>query len=157
MPKRYGFISQIALLFLITLLARPAGAQDSKTHFTLSAQETSREGYFVVELDQVPQPGMIVQQSTVRDFSEISTEFAWFGDFEKMTLTGFSDGDYYFRLKPSAEISSNVISVKVKHYPRWQAYSLFFTGLALFTLLVVMIVTLHRRHRHDSTAKVKHD
>lgn len=157
MPNRYGFISQIALLFFITLLARPAAAQDTKTHFTLSAQETSREGYFVVALDQAPNAGMIVQQSSLEDFSEISTEFAWFGDFEKMTLTGFSDGDYYFRLKPSAEISSNVIAVRVNHYPGWQAYSLFFIGLALFTVLVIMIITLHRRHRHDLTAKVKHD
>ncbi|MGQ4275636.1 hypothetical protein ACQ5ES_01085 [Pseudidiomarina sp. E22-M8] len=157
MPKRYGFISQIALLFFITLLARPASAQDTATHFTLSAQETSREGYFVLALDQAPRAGMIVQQSSRRDFSEINTEFAWFGDFEKMTLTGFSDGDYYFRLKPSAELSSNVVVVSVRHYSSWQAYSLFFTGLVLFIVLVVTIITLHRRRRNDATPKVKHD
>ncbi|CAB0150276.1 hypothetical protein PSI9734_00830 [Pseudidiomarina piscicola] len=150
MPNRYGFITHIALLFLITLLARPVSAQDTTTHFTLTAPESSREGYFVVSLDQAPQPGMVLQQSSNPNFSVITAEFVWFGDFEKMTLTGFSNGDYYFRIAPSAEVASNSVAVKVRHYPAWQAYTLFFIGLALFSLLVVTIIVLHRTRSRES-------
>lgn len=158
MPKLDGFCIHIALLFLITLLARPAAAQQAPNADTAQqpidyeltvSTERSREGYFVVAIDQAPQGQLLVQQSRQEDFSSIEAEFAWFGDFTEMTLTGFSDGVYYFRLKPSAQVASNVAQITVEHYPSWQAYSLFFIGLVLFTLLVVCIITLHLRTRRQ--------
>ncbi|MDN7138483.1 hypothetical protein J6J34_09705 [Pseudidiomarina sp. 1ASP75-14] len=157
MPNRYGFISYIALFLLFTLLARPVAAQDTMTQFTLSAPEQSREGYFVLALDQAPLRGMVVQQSSQADFIKIDAEFVWFGDFEKMTLTGFSDGNFYFRLKPAENVQSNVVGVTVTHYPSWQAYTLFFTGLGLFILLVITIITLHLRSRDTKVAEVQDD
>lgn len=161
MPKLDGLSIHIALLFIITLLARPtaaqtpsAEAQDPETHhyqLTLST-ERSREGYFVVAIDQAPQAAMVLQQSNSEDFAEITGQFAWFGDFTEMTLTGFEDGAYFFRLKPQAGISSNVVQLQVEHYPSWQAYSLFFTGLTLFSLLVLSIIILHRRARQQEVA-----
>ncbi|RUO62102.1 hypothetical protein [Pseudidiomarina insulisalsae] len=156
MPKNYGFIIHIALLFFITLLARPASAQDvtdATTYQLTLSSELSREGYFVVTLDQLPQKGLRIQQSSDVDFAVIDSEFAWFGDFEKMTLTGFSDGDYYFRIKPDGRLQSNVATIQVAHYPGWQAYSLFFIGLGLFVLLVTLIISLHLRSlKHQEEA-----
>lgn len=161
MPKLDGFSIHIALLFLITLLARPAAAQPASfaapeqqaTKFELSlSTDRSREGYFVVSIDQAPQAQMVLQQSSEADFATVDAEFVWFGDFTEMTLTGFSDGDYYFRLKPTLGVSSNTVALEVEHYPSWQAYSLFFTGLALFILLLFSIVTLHLRTRGQEVA-----
>lgn len=152
MPKNYGFGIHIALLFLITLLARPAAAQ-SVTDYKLSlSTEQSREGYFVVALDQQPQTKLILQQSSEPNFSTIDAEFAWFGDFSQMTLTGFGNGEYFFRLKPTDHVTSNLVHIEVQHYPAWQAYGLFFTGLILFSLLVITLVTLHLRTRPQEVA-----
>ncbi|WP_258240539.1 hypothetical protein [Pseudidiomarina homiensis] len=161
MPKLDGLSIHIALLLLITLLARPAAAQQASTaaetqpntdyQLTLST-ERSREGYFVVAIDQTPQTKMVLQQSASADFSAIAAEFDWFGDFTEMTLTGFSDGEYYFRLKPVAGVSSNVVQLRVEHYSQWQAYSLFFIGLFLFSVLVITLITLHLRTRRQEVA-----
>lgn len=161
MPKLDGLSIHIALLFLITLLARPAAAQQASeaatvqqtTHYQLAlSTERSREGYFVVSLDQAPQASMTLQQSSTADFATIDAKFEWFGDFTEMTLTGFGDGTYYFRLKPDAGVSSNTVQLQVEHYPSWQAYSLFFVGLGLFIVLVVSIITLHVRTRRQEVA-----
>lgn len=159
MPKLDGLSIHIALLFLITLLARPAAAQSTPdtaqatTEYQLSlSTERSREGYFVVSLDQAPQAQLTLQQSSGKNFATIDAEFVWFGDFTEMTLTGFSDGDYFFRLKPTAEVTSNVVQLQVQHYPSWQAYGLFFTGLVLFSILVVTLIGLHLRTRRQEVA-----
>ena len=161
MPKLDGLSIHIALLFLITLLARPAAAQSTPdtapakatTEYQLSlSTERSREGYFVVSLDQPPQSQLTLQQSSKKNFATIDAEFVWFGDFTDMTLTGFSDGDYFFRLKPTAGATSNLVQLQVQHYPSWQAYGLFFTGLVLFSILVVTLIGLHMRTRRQEVA-----
>lgn len=161
MPKLDGFSIHIALLFLITLLARPAAAQSTPdteqaqttTEYQLFlSTERSREGYFVVSLDQPPQAQLTLQQSSDKNFNKIDAEFVWFGDFTDMTLTGFSDGDYFFRLEPTAGATSNVVQLQVQHYPSWQAYGLFFTGLVLFSILVVTLIGLHMRTRRQEVA-----
>ena len=151
MPKTsggssYSFI-HIALLLLITLLARPALAYNDS--YQLSGPDApSREGYFTLSITPAPQQQLVLQQSQSATFDTIDAEFRWFGDFEQITLTGFTDGEYFFRLQPAAdaaEAPSNVVKVTVNHYPRWQAYSLFFIGLALFIVLVASLLILRRR------------
>lgn len=180
MPDRARFVINIALLLLITLLARPASAYvlSSQTNPSnlansslpeLSAPESSREGYFVLSLPESPSQGFIVEYSTDEDFREIERTYPWFGDFQRMTLTGFDDGNHYFRIRALADESgglslknsqpsiqssiqssnqvSNVVRVQVDHYALEQALTLFALGGLLFAILVVIILHQHRRSR----------
>ncbi|RUO72572.1 hypothetical protein CWI80_08460 [Pseudidiomarina sediminum] len=160
MPIRNGLIYHIALLFFITLLARPtathalslaqakAPAADLPTSYDLSIRPSlSREGYFVLRLGQVPQQSLTIEQSRHADFRTIEASFPWFGDFQQMTLSGFADGQYYFRVKPTDGVTSTTARLEVRHYPQWQAYSLFALGLVLFSCLVTCILVFSYRSR----------
>ncbi|RUO60914.1 hypothetical protein [Pseudidiomarina marina] len=168
MPDRARFVINIALLLLITLLARPASAyvlswqtessnQSNSELPELSAPANSREGYFVLSLSKSPTQDLIVEYSTDEEFREINRTYAWFGDFQDMTLTGFSDGTHYFRLKVSSSEPaenthqetqlSNVVQVQVDHYALEQALTLFSLGGVLFAILVVIILYQHQRSR----------
>lgn len=180
MPDRARFVINIVVLLLITLLARPASAYvfSSQTNLSnlansslpkLSAPSKSREGYFVLSLSASPTQNLIVEYSTDESFREIERTYPWFGDFQRMTLTGFGDGNHYFRIRavadesgdlspqnsqlnnqPSIEPSnhvSNVVRVQVDHYAFEQALTLFALGGLLFVILVVIILYQHRRSR----------
>lgn len=160
MPIRNGLIYHIALLFFITLLARPAAtyatswqatSNPANPTYDLSVNTAvAREGYFVLRLDQAPTTALIVEQSQDPEFTEVDAEFAWFGDFQQMTLSGFADGHYYFRIKADGHVLSNTVYLEVQHYPRWQAYSLFILGLLLFSCLVGCILVFSYRARRRS-------
>lgn len=112
---------------------------------------TVREGYFTVsvvaqEQREEPLTNLVIDVSAQADFSHVEQTFPALGDFRKLSLTGFSDGVYYLRARADnlAE-PSNVIKVTVQHYPLWQALGLFFTGLIIFALLVVILLRSHRR------------
>lgn len=168
MPDRARFVINIALLLLITLLARPASAyvlspqahQANTALPQLSAPSSSREGYFVLRLSAVPKQKLIVEYSTDESFQKVERRYPWFGDFQSMTLTGFGDGVHYFRITPrvneTTEVSeqysqlSNVVRVQVDHYSLTQALILFGFGGVMFIVLVVIILQQHRRSQvHD--------
>lgn len=156
MPEPIRLVTYTALVLLLTLAARPSlaysvaypTAQSGEqlkppSEYVLGGPDTTvREGYFILSLDNPPTGDLTIQQSADADFSAITTEFNWFGDFSATTLSGFADGTYYFRVNTAAG-SSNVIKVEVLHYPLWQAFSLFFAGLLLFLILVLLIVRMH--------------
>lgn len=151
MPHRAWTVSYITLLLFITLIARPTSAYPSSAPQAfpeLSAPSQSREGYFVLSLSQQPSEPLWLEYSTQANFSQVSRTYPWFGDFERMTLSGFADGEHYFRVRnKSAAAISNVVQVRVDHYPLWQALSLFFIGLVMFLLLAVLIWRNHQRSR----------
>ena len=150
MLGRARFISYITLLLLITLLARPTSAYAKPETFELSAPSQSREGYFVLSLSRSPQQPLWLDYSAQADFSKITRSYPWFGDFTQITLSGFANGEHYFRVRNQQHaVVSNVISVKVDHYPLWQALSLFVAGLLLFILIAGVIVFYHQRSRAD--------
>ncbi|MDX1706421.1 hypothetical protein [Pseudidiomarina sp.] len=152
MPEPIRLVTYTALVFLLTLAARPSLAYSTaqtveqlkpSAEYVLGGPEaTVREGYFILSLDNPPTGDVTIQQSADTDFSSVTAEFNWFGDFSATTLSGFADGTYYFRLN-TPEGFSNVIQVEVLHYPLWQAFSLFFAGLLLFLILVLLIVRMH--------------
>lgn len=155
MPNRARFVIHISLLLLITLFARPASAFSPSTAeppYALSAPELSREGYFVLSAQAQPSAAtqlLWVDYATSAQFSHISRSYPWLGqgvqDFQQITLTGFTSGDHYFRLRNAAgDVLSNVVHVRVDHYPLWQALGLFFAGLTVFIVLVVLIIANHR-------------
>lgn len=168
MPDRARFVIYIALLLLITLLARPASAyalspqavQTNTALPQLSAPAYSREGYFVLHLSAAPTQNLTVEYATDESFQKVERRYPWFGDFQSMTLTGFGDGNHYFRLTTGGNETavgseqhtqlSNVVRVQVDHYSLTQALILFGFGGVLFVILVVIILQQHRRSQsHD--------
>jgi len=167
-PDRARFVIHIALLLLITLLARPASAyvlspnvvQSNTAVPQLSAPAQSREGYFVLRLSEAPTQNLMVEYSTDESFQKVERRYPWFGDFQSMTLTGFGDGNHYFRLITGSNETaagseqhtqlSNVVLVQVDHYSLTHALILFGFGGVLFVILVVIILQQHRRSQeHD--------
>lgn len=55
-----------------------------------------------------------------------------------ITLSGYADGIYYFRVEESG-ITSKVIQVEVKHHSLEKAFAFFFAGLILFCVLALSI------------------
>ncbi|WP_417664660.1 hypothetical protein [Pseudidiomarina donghaiensis] len=162
MPNRARFVIHISLLLLITLFARPAFALSPSTAelpYALSAPELSREGYFVLTAQvqsSTAEQSLWVDYAGSAQFAHVSRSYPWLGqgvaDFQQITLTGFTSGDHYFRLRNAAgDVLSNVVHVRVDHYPLWQALGLFFAGLTVFMVLVVLIIA---NHRAASRAKV---
>ena len=162
MPNRARFVIHISLLLLITLFARPAFALSPSTAelpYALSAPELSREGYFVLTAQvqsSAAEQSLWVDYAGSAQFAHVSRSYPWLGrgvaDFQQITLTGFTSGDHYFRLRNAAgDVLSNVVHVRVDHYPLWQALGLFFAGLTVFMVLVVLIIA---NHRAASRAKV---
>ena len=154
MPNRARFVIHISLLLLITLFARPTSAYlqpAAEPPVTLSAIEVSREGYFVLQLTPRPEQALWIDYTSDAEWTEVQRTYAWFGDFEQMTLSGFANGVHYFRVRDASNnVLSNVVQVQVDHYPLWQALSLFFGGLVVFVVLVVLVI---RNHRQSQQAK----
>lgn len=139
-------------LCLLLLLPRLVSAQS----LTLSGPEdTVREGYFTVSVSESNSEvvkNLVIESSTSAGFDQAVTHFPALGDFKQLSLTGFSNGTYYLRARAdNIEAPSNVIQVKVNHYPLWQALGLFFVGLLLFIVLVVVLLTFHRRVQRGAT------
>lgn len=158
MPNLTRFAVYIALFLFITLNARPASAYVLSAQGdlpTLSAPSQSREGYFVLTLSESPSQALWVEYSTDPEFTQVLRTYPWFGDFDRLTLSGFSNGEHFFRLRgdsqPQANQTqlSNVVKVRVDHYPLWQAIGLFLVGLIVFLVLAGLIWRNHQRSRND--------
>lgn len=122
-----------------------------------------KEGYFNVSVSAKSElkkfDELVIEVATNESFTENQKQFPALGDFSSISLTGFSDGNYYLRAKAKTPgnqvIDSNVIQVTVKHYPLWQALTLFFIGLIMFVAVVISLLLLHRKwtqarhHLHD--------
>lgn len=156
MPNRARFVIHISLLLLITLFARPSFALAPSTAdypYALSAPEVSREGYFILSAQaqtSAPVQSLWVEYATAADFATVSRSYPWMGqgvvDFQQITLTGFKSGDHFFRLRNAAgDVLSNVVHVRVDHYPLWQALGLFVAGFVVFAALVGLILINHLR------------
>lgn len=98
------------------------------------------------ELAATPEAGAAyeLQQADNPDFlnaSRIAISAA--GD---MTLSGFRDGDYYFRAGDGNSWTQTV-TVTVDHPPLAQALIFFLLGLTLFITLTICITIGNKQHR----------
>ena len=141
------------ILFVLTFCSVPlvTAHADAQPLVLEGPSATVREGYFTVSASwqndqQQPLSGLVIEVSTQRNFTEVEQRFPALGNFTQLSLTGFSDGVYYLRARSDAsEEPSNIINVKVQHYPLWQALGLFSSGLVIFLLLAVTLVRSHYR------------
>lgn len=132
----------VAAFILLTSCWLSAQAAD----FELSGpSDKVSEGYFYLEVDGLSDDQrFVVEMSHNDDFAAVEREFEPLGMFRELSLSGFDDGTYYFRAR-SGDRYSNVVSVRVSHYPLWQALLLFGLGLIIFATLVYTIVYFYRR------------
>jgi hypothetical protein len=101
-----------------------------------SDSQISTEGYFVLSWQSDIDLPLTLEQSSTENFSDIKT--ISLPSEGSLTLTGFEDGSYFFRINSSAE-SSNTVSITVTHHDLSRAFSFFFLGLLLFVILLVSI------------------
>ncbi|RUO81515.1 hypothetical protein CWI84_01795 [Idiomarina tyrosinivorans] len=102
------------------------------------------EGYFTVSVSGMDNTsGLFIEVANDPQFTQNYQKIPALGDFTQLSLSGFDDGTYYLRAMADGQHSA-VQTVTVEHYPLWQALSLFAAGAALFALLVVSLLLLHR-------------
>jgi len=115
-----------------------------------------KEGYFTVSVSTTAAAELnrvTIEVASDSEFSENTKQFPALGDFKDISLTGFSNGSYYLRARAedakNQTYLSNTIEITVKHYPLWQALTLFFIGLVIFITLVATLLLLHRQWIHS--------
>ena len=119
-----------AIIWLLGLSSETAlCATDTPTLVTDT--DVAAEGYFVLSWDtaaSISRP--LLQQSIFPDFTRERESYV-VAQSGSMTLTGFPDGKYYFRVGTGGDWS-RVLEVTVRHHPLSRALMFFFTGLVLF-------------------------
>ncbi len=138
-----------ALFALLCILTSCSIAAQEQTTVRLSGPQTEvRAGYFVIEFEQVPAAlrPLYLQVSTSNSFDTIVQTVPVMGDFEQVTLTGFESGHYFIRAThEDTVVSETAINVTVSHYPVWQALTLFCIGALLFLLLLITLISGHKK------------
>lgn len=128
-------IRHLAWLILLatntSLWAAESGSLNAST-------ELSNEGYFVLDWDvRGEESSLTLQQSESEQFSSIiPREVAGSG---AATITGLTDGRYFFRLVDGNSVVSETVSVSVAHHSMNRAGGFFLLGLTLFSILVFTI------------------
>jgi hypothetical protein len=126
-----------AACWLMLLLSANAALCATETSL-VSDTTLSSEGYFVLSWQIDGSEGQaLLQESGSADFPQFK-EMA-IPATGSMTLTGYTDGDYYFRAGTPGNWSTSVL-VTVQHHALSRALAFFSLGLLLFVVLVVVIL-----------------
>lgn len=131
------------LTWLILLATNPSVW--AAENYSLSAStDISNEGYFVLNWQSDSNSdNLILEQAGDENFSNpIERDLS---GATAATITGLTDGVYYFRLTDSRSALSNTVNVIVAHHSLARAGSFFLLGLVLFSLLTVSILRGNRR------------
>lgn len=111
--------------------------------------EPVAEGYFKLHINEpLHPPDVVIEQSNSPSFQSITARYSPMGDFQQVSLSGFASGDYYFRAR-SQDMLSNTVHVVVAHHSLQQAFTLFFIGAVLFTVLTLCILGYHRAYQRQ--------
>ncbi|RUO25967.1 hypothetical protein CWE09_04365 [Aliidiomarina minuta] len=136
-------VKQVSAALLIIAVSWQGSAQESDIQLSGPSGAVA-EGYFRLTLQGLPDSERFTIEMAEDDqFSAIIAEYQPMGMFRELSLSGFDNGIYYFRAQ-SGDQTSNTVSVEVRHYPLWQALSLFVVGAILFFLLIMTIIKYHR-------------
>jgi len=104
-------------------------------------------GYVTLAWDNDNKETIAIEQSMGNGWKTI-----YQGLDKATTLSGLSDGDYFFRLKHADGSYSNQISLEVKHHTRAKAFGFFGLGAFMFVILLIMIF---RGTRNGSFAEIE--
>lgn len=135
---------------VLALLGTNYGAQSKSNADAaniLPKEQVVNAGYFTLrynDLSSIEKPVLQVAQSP--SFEPLLRSYAIDGT-EQISLSGYKNGDYYFRVTDLTTNKSNGIAkVKVEHHSMELATSLFTIGLVLFLFLVGLITYFSRQH-----------
>jgi hypothetical protein len=126
--------------------------QDDAAISILPRQQLSNAGYFTLRYN-VPNDDIsrsenwLLQVSKSNAFAQVLNDYP-IGETKQISLSGYPNGHYYFRLINTNENqASDPALVVVKHHSQSLAFALFATGISLFTFLVGLIAF----YSHKST------
>ena len=100
-------------------------------------------GYFKLDWQAEENDTLVLQRTTSPSFVEIQS--IQVNDVNSITLTGYDDGTYFFRLMTSSGKASNTVRVEVEHHSMRKALLFFFTGLILFLILLFVLWNGHQQ------------
>lgn len=122
------------------------GLQNVQAAPELSTSDSApTAGYFQLTWSEKLPSGSILQQSTSPDFASVRE---WqVSDSESFSMSGLSNGEYFYRLQNAADQSwSNTVTVRAQHHSLAKAWLFFAVGALLFVYLVAYIF-LHQRRK----------
>lgn len=123
----------------LMLLATTTPSWAAENTTLTASTNLSNEGYFVLNW-QTPSPEatLRLEQDSNSGFTNpVIREIAGEG---AATITGLTDGNYFFRLVDDGNVLSNTVEVSVAHHSLGRAFGFFLLGLTLFTILVATIL-----------------
>jgi len=127
------------------LLALPAMQAAAQPVLSASPPDSS-DGVSVISW-QAPAADqhIILQRATHADFSDARQIYR--GSDTASTVTGMTDGTWYFRARLDDGAWSEPLAVKVQHHPLGRAFGFFSVGAIVFIGTVWLIVGGSRRQR----------
>ncbi|WMS86881.1 hypothetical protein [Pleionea litopenaei] len=131
------------LVVLASLVSRVTVAEDVLT----PASQSSSEGYYTLRWEHSSSNFQRLEVSSDATFQTISVEYPVSG-MKGISLTGYQDGTYFFRLIDDQQQASNSATVVVKHRSLSLAIILFALGFSLFVVLIGVLIFSSRRRGH---------
>ncbi|MFQ5471088.1 MAG: hypothetical protein ACE5EH_12465 [Gammaproteobacteria bacterium] len=136
-------------LCLSFLSLSESSAQSQNTKLVLQTSDTvSRTGHFQLSWQYDGPTGIFeLQQSNSDDFKNSRTIYK--GPDKARTMSGLTNGNYYYRLRSSGHEWSEAIVVKVEHYELSTAFIFLGLGAIVFLATAILIVRGHIKHRNE--------
>lgn len=92
-----------------------------------------------------------LQQSTTKDFAEISTRYR--GTDSASVLTGLPEGTHYFRIADASTSEwSAPLAMKVEFFPRWKLWLILSIGAGVVLATIGAIVAGHFSTKSEEEA-----
>ncbi|WP_144391721.1 hypothetical protein [Pleionea sediminis] len=111
--------------------------------------DVSKEGYFSLSWEGEVAESVRLEMASSENFEAIERKYMINRD-GKITLSGYGDGTFYFRLRDSKSNEvSNFVVVNVEHWPLDKAVTFFFVGLTLFVCLISTLLVCTRIKKTD--------
>lgn len=101
-------------------------------------------------VDYEKHPATHLKISSDQSFSQVSHTIKIHSTQRAVSLTGFSDGDYYARLLDANNNPvSDTVTVTVEHHSMFKVWIIFISGATLFLILIGYMVVKVFRHKEE--------
>ena len=108
-------------------------------------QKIATAGYFTLNWTVADKDSALLQQSSDPDFTQFS-EIPVTGS-SQISLSGFEDGIYYYRLANVDGVFSNTVTVAVEHHSFAKAMQFFAMGSLLFIVLICFLLAGYKKSK----------
>lgn len=134
---------------LLTALSSAHLALAASTPSLTSDTERATAGFFTLTWRGSRSAEYVLQESRARDFAGSTVVYR--GSDTGHVISGYGDGDYYYRVRAAQRQSgwSEPVKVAVNHHPLSRALAFFGAGFAVFAATTAVIL-IGARHTRDS-------